>query len=329
MTATYAQPKRLLTSIAKTVSGVRADVSQVGRKVEGEINLDAPNPRKRIRCKVSYSVPASWTDAENEAALTIAAQWFRDIGGLQTICKKHLCHIVARIKEGISPREMHFAVKEYARCPWNVNKCIWVSIQSFFIEKVEEWIDRSAELQREREIKINAERKPQRQATERRLTEQSRQEDRRQRELAKKRAADRAAKAEDQRRKQEEAKKAKADQPKTIWEANERLPESHRWVIPALASRRTKAEVRTRAQAMLAETHEMLWAILPDPLRAQVNGRVQMDHYHKHGQFPPSDGRTTDAHLRALIAIAQDQATRIKPVGNAHTMSKITKEATA
>ncbi len=325
---TNGQPKPILTLLEKTLAGVRAEITQVGRKVEGLIALDAPNRVRRSRCKVDYTIPKSWTDDENEAALRLAAHWFRDIGGFQTVCKRHVCHIVARLKEEISEREMHFAIKAYATSPWHVEKKSWVAMTRFFVsDMVSQWIDKSDDLHRERELELEAKRieaEQRHQKNERARLKYQRDhatEIARRKKLSRVRCADQAKKQADKN------ESPKANRIKTIWDANELLPKSHRWVIPVLVSNRTKADVRSKAQAMLEETTRLIWPKLTDALRSQVNSLVQCEVYRRTGSFPQQSSRPSNNHLRALIKVAQQQASRIKPVGNAHTMSKIMSEA--
>jgi len=128
-------------------AGLRCEMTRIGSRVTGQIALDYPNPSGRVRCRLGYNVPASWTPAHHEAALRVAAHWFRDIGGFNTIEKSELCHIVQVLQRGrgeITEQQLHAAVAAYAASKWHREGRRWKTIQCWFTSgDWKAWLDKA------------------------------------------------------------------------------------------------------------------------------------------------------------------------------------------
>ena len=84
------------------VGTARGMLSRHGRSVEGTVVLSKPNRSRRSRATVRYDIPRYWgpPGADLEVnALKLAVFWFAHLGGLAVIRKRHLCHLVARMRE--------------------------------------------------------------------------------------------------------------------------------------------------------------------------------------------------------------------------------------
>ena len=137
------------------------------RHVSGSLRLDKANPMGRTTCKVQYTVAAYWSDQDHLAALSVAAHWFRDIGGIGLLSNRQLCHIVPRLKAGQQERCMHWAIDAYATAEWHRTKRLWKPIGAFFAtDAYDTWLERSDgyrahldELERERQDRERARRR--------------------------------------------------------------------------------------------------------------------------------------------------------------------------
>jgi hypothetical protein len=127
--------------------GLKGEVTfYYGRRVTGTITLDKPNPAGRLRCTIDFTAPSSWKREHPLSALRVVAHWFRDIGGFAAVRKAHVCHIVARLAEGMEEAEAHQAVTAYAASEWHQKRRCWVAIQKFFTNHaghVEQWLDKA------------------------------------------------------------------------------------------------------------------------------------------------------------------------------------------
>jgi hypothetical protein len=255
-------------------SGARLELAVEGRRVVGQVELAKPNPKGRLRCKVEYTAPKSWSDDHHAAALCVAAHWFRDIGGLNCVRKAELCHVVRRLEEGVTEREMHAAITAYADSEWHRGNRQWTTIRRFFLQDfLAKWIDESPALRRERDqanrVQADAEYAARMRADQERARRDLRDRAKARRE---KHAADRPS------------PKRPADSAR---EANDRLPKGDRWVLPTLLSKRADRDAKARAADRSLEVIVRIWPLLPARVRGQVDTRVQLVIRRRTGDLVP------------------------------------------
>jgi sRNA-binding protein len=99
-----------------------------------------------------------WDRTPTHTACTItvrtAAAWLRGIGGFGSVLKRHLCHIVSRLKEDeeLTEAQIHAAIKAYSQSPWHREGHRWVAIQRFFLGDImDHWIEEAPEHRAQRE----------------------------------------------------------------------------------------------------------------------------------------------------------------------------------
>ena len=84
------------------VGPARVMLTRHGRSVEGTVVLSKPNRSRRSRAGIRYEIPRYWGPPGGDLevnALKLAVFWFAHLGGLAVIRKRHLCHLVARMRE--------------------------------------------------------------------------------------------------------------------------------------------------------------------------------------------------------------------------------------
>jgi hypothetical protein len=249
-------------------SGARLGLAVDGRRVTGQVELAKPNPKGRLRCKVEYTAPKSWSDDHHAAALCVAAHWFRDIGGLNCVRKAELCHVVRRLEEGVTEREMHAAITAYAASEWHRSEGQWTTIRKFFLhDLLAKWIDESPTLRRERDQANRAEAD----AEYSRRMQQERERARRNHPVRQATPTPKLPVA-----------KQPADSP---WGANERLPEADRWVLPTLLSKRADRVAKARAAGRAMDVIVRIWPLLTARVRGQVEAQAQLAIHRRTGQL--------------------------------------------
>ena len=279
--------------------------------------LDDPNPRGRLKCKVDYAVIASWPQKMHAAALSVAAHWFRDIGGFQTLRAAPLKHIIQRLQEtGADGKPLytehmfHIAINAYANQDreWRIkHNYAWKSIGSFFAadsDLLDKYCPKT----------LNA--PPAKPMTAQQRDRLVRQRAAQQQQLDKEHAARQAA----MKRRRENAQKT-ADAPATIAECIERfIPERDRWCFYTPLSKTADTATKRRAKARAAELIPTLWRSLPDPIRCPIKSRVAA-HCFKHGLDPEAMNRRNDPALRALqrdhiLKALRSEHRQPKPIGH-------------
>ncbi len=293
--------------------GVRVQLAVTGRQVSGRADLTAPNPKGRRSCTVQYTAPVSWAGDHHAAALRVVLHWFRDIGGFSIVAKRHVCHVVQRLAEGTTEREMHAAVAAYAASEWHRAKKSWATIQRFFTrDLLDKWIDESPELRRERDrANITAAD----QAIQAQFRAQYARE-RAERQARKAQAATPATTAagchgQAQRRHADadqvnqaatppagchgQAQRRHADQSPerqlrgqpccSIADAIARLPQRDRWIFPTMISRKADRAAKARARARAEDALVAIWPHLPAAERQRIDAQVQLAVHRRTGEL--------------------------------------------
>jgi hypothetical protein len=311
--------------------GLSATLVRDGRKISGTVQLERPNPSGRRTCTLLYTAPASWSAGHHQAALAVAIHWFRDIGGFRQIAKRHLCHIVQRLIEGVSEREMHAAVNAYAASPWHreqhaAKKTAWTTIQRFFVagEKndrglLDKWIENCPTLRGERDQanRSQADAEHNRRLAQQHAAQRARERERLAARRAQQHRAEQSRDSQSRRGDREEADPVAPVLPSPISAAIEQLPKSDRWVVPTLADRKPKADVKRRAVRQAEAVLARLWPLLPQESRNSIDARWSLMYFHRvNDLLGPQDvpeSLLCKLRMRGLITVYREERGRKSP----------------
>lgn len=268
-------------SVPLSGRGVSFAVGIGARGVSGRIALDNPNPFKRKVCVVQSTVPKSWTTLQLQAALQVAAHWFRDIGGFNRVLKRRLCHIVQRLQEGAVESELHAAIDAYSASDWHKKNKSWMSIERFFTRDAwEQWLDKAHASAENARSTAEVKRRPlspeEQEWRDQMARKAAAEEAKRQTELQlwlEKRRAERAL--ESQPPSEQPTDYIAPANPDAIDLAIQSLPQRDRWVLPSLLSRSASPETKSGAKLRAPGVVRDLWPMLPDAIRSDVDDRIR------------------------------------------------------
>jgi len=280
--------------------GIRivADTSTADR-IWCVLELDDPNPRGRVRCKVNYTVPQSWPQNLHGAALSVAAHWFRDIGGFQTLRAAPLKHIIQRLRETdadgkplYTEQMFHIAIDQYAHNDWHKKEKAWTDIGRFFTgEKfLDKWCPR---LQPTGGCATAVPAVP-RPAVPKPAVPTKR------RRLGVPGGSPASALDPNRDRKGVATEPTRSLGPTTIGGCiQEFIPKPDRWAFYTPLSRKADAATKRRAKQRATELIPLLWKHLPDSIRSPLKSRVA-SHCFKHNLDPEALHRRGDPAFRVI-----------------------------
>lgn len=152
-----------------SLPGLRVEAHRNGARVTGSVIIDKPNPKGRTSCGINMVLRSNWSAQDAASALRVAAHWFAVIGGLAAIRNAHLCHIVARIRDGYEEKQMHDAIDAYAASNWHRTQKAWTRIERFFDAGfIDQWMDNGLALAASRKAQVKADAGRERRAAEQR-----------------------------------------------------------------------------------------------------------------------------------------------------------------